>query len=236
MVLQGPAIGVAGCISSSVSSKGSPMSEPISTATGKAGGPKKPVSPVRNIIGLVVLIGLLVVVWFEYSSYFGYRAAVSGLNKRMEDEDHGLMPLPEAEKLIAKAPDDAGTDVHDGPATYLKKDYTWKGIINTYTLSAYYTKEKEPKLHHIGDIEREATAPGPVDKTGRSRTPKQDPAADVAKPKPDLKKADDKKPDLKKADDNKPDDNKPDLKKADDKKPDDNKPDDKDSKTPAKES
>ncbi len=212
------------------------MSEPMSTATGKAGAPKKPVSPVRNIIGLVVLIGLLVVVWLEYSSYFGYRAAVSGLNKRMEDEDHGLMPLPEAEKLIGKAPDNDGTDVHDGNATYLKRDYTWRGVINTYTLPAYYTKEKEPKLHHIGEPEKEPNAPPPTATTGRSRTPKQDPAADLAKPQPkaDDKKADDKKADDKKADDKKADDKKADDKKADDKKADDKKADDKDSKTPDK--
>ena len=127
------------------------MSEPRSSATGKADAPKKPVSPVRNIIGLVVLIVLVVVVWFEYSAYFGYRAAVNGLNERTKDEDQGLMPEAEAEKLIGRRPTMPAPTSRMATATYLKKDYTWKGVINTYTLAAYYTKAKAPALHHFGE-------------------------------------------------------------------------------------
>ena len=35
------------------------------------------------------------------------------------------------------------------PTTFTKKTYTWKGLINSYTLTAYYTKGKSPALHHI---------------------------------------------------------------------------------------
>ena len=36
------------------------------------------------------------------------------------------MTQSEAETLIGKAPDDAGSDVQEGTATFTKKTYTWK--------------------------------------------------------------------------------------------------------------
>ena len=32
---------------------------------------------------------------------------------------------------------------------FTKKTYTWKGVLKQHTLTAYYTKEKEPHLHHF---------------------------------------------------------------------------------------
>jgi hypothetical protein len=209
------------------------MSEFSSSATGKAGAPKKPVSPVRNIIGIVVLIAVCVAGWFQYSALAGYNAAVNKLEARSQEEGKDLMTESEAATLLNKEPDDAGTDVKEGNFDFKKKTYTWRGL-KSYTVTAYYTKTKAPALHHFETTDKkyeaEPVATSQTPATGK-RVQKQDPAEGVAKPepKPDVKKPEDKKPD-----DKKPDDKKPDDKKPDDKKPDDKKPDDKDSKAPAK--
>ena len=98
------------------------------SATGKAVPPKKGVSPVRNAIGLVVLIAVVVVgVLRSTSAMASFNSAVNALNDRMADEDKDLMTQSEAETLIGKPPDDAGSDFQLGSATYTKKTYTWKG-------------------------------------------------------------------------------------------------------------
>jgi hypothetical protein len=128
------------------------MSNPSSSAPKKAGPSKKPVSPARNAISLVVLIAVLVIGYLEISARVGYTMAVNALEKRLNDEEHALPTLEEAEKIIGKQADDAGGDVQD-PATsftYLKKNYTWRGLIKSYTLEAFYTtKQITPALHHI---------------------------------------------------------------------------------------
>ena len=143
------------------------MSEPSPSAPGKAGPSKKPVSPARNAISLVVLIAVVVVGYFEVSAKMGYTAAASALDKRLQDEDHGLPTMPEAEKLIGKQADDAGSDYQEGPLKLTKKTYTWKGLIGSYTLAAYYTKQQEPALHHIEAGEKFQPQPPPDDARGR---------------------------------------------------------------------
>ena len=55
------------------------MSEPSSPGPEKTGPPKKGVSPARNVIGVVVLAGVLVFGYFEYSAKSGYNAAMDRL-------------------------------------------------------------------------------------------------------------------------------------------------------------
>jgi hypothetical protein len=227
MVLNRPTAGVASRIASSERSKGSPMSEPSSSATGKAGAPKQPVSPLRNIIGLIVLAVVVVFGWLEYSAKSGYNAAVKSLDERSKVEDKGLMTLAEAEAMMNKAADDAGSDVQDGNVTFTKKNYTWKGVINSYTVAAYYTKQKEPALHHYEAGEKFQAEPKTTERThaGADTTPKEMPtpkavsktekAQAEAKEKADHKQAEAKE-------------------KADDKKAEDKKPEDKEAKTPEK--
>ena len=69
------------------------MSEPSSVGPEKTIPAKKPVSPARNIIGLIVLVGVLVFGWFEYSAKRGFNAAVTALEARTQDEDKGLMTV-----------------------------------------------------------------------------------------------------------------------------------------------
>jgi hypothetical protein len=211
------------------------MSEPNSSAVGKAGAPKKPVSPVRNIVGIVVLIAVCVAGWFQYSALAGYNAAVNALETRSQEEGKDLMTESEAAELLKKEPDDAGSDFKEGNATYTKKTYTWRGL-KSYTVTAFYTKSKAPALHHFETSEKKYEAEMPpknatTGNSGSGQAVKKEPPGNFARPP---LKADDKKADDKKADDKKADDKKADDKKADDKKADDKKADDKDAKTPAK--
>ena len=212
------------------------MSEMSSSAPEKSGPAKEPVSPVRNVIGLIVLVAVVVVGGLEVWAKTRYNTAVNALNDRMKDEDKGLMTLSEAETMIGKAPDDAGSDVQEGSFTFLKKNYTWKGLINSYTLSAYYTNKAAPALHHIEagkeyTPEPKATQPPPGASAPPSGGMMSDPLTKRKVAKNSKKaKADDKKPaddEKAKADDKKPADEKA---KADDKKP----ADDEKAKTPEK--
>ena len=121
------------------------MSEPSPSAPGKAGPSKKPVSPARNAIGLVVLIAVVVVGYFEVSAKTGYNAAVNALDKRLEDEDHGLPTMPEAEKLIGKQADDAGSDYQEGHLTLHEEDLHL---------------ERADRLLHAGGVLHEAAGAG----------------------------------------------------------------------------
>ena len=56
------------------------MSEENSAGTEKTGTPKKSVSPVRNVVGIVVLVVVLVVGWFEYSAKSGFNGAVTAVD------------------------------------------------------------------------------------------------------------------------------------------------------------
>jgi hypothetical protein len=129
--------------------KGIVMSVPSSPGSATTGAPKKGVSPARNIIGLVVLLALAAVVWLEYSAHFGYNGAVKALEGRTQDEEKGLMDVQEAESLLGKSPDGPGIEVEDNGRTFTKKTYTWRALLRPQTLTAFYTKEATPHLHHF---------------------------------------------------------------------------------------
>ena len=112
---------------------------------------KKGVSPARNIIGLVLLLAFAAVAWLEYSANFGYNGAVKALEARTQDEEKGLMEVQEAETLLGKSPDGPGIEVEDSDSgrTFTKKTYTWLALLRPRTLTAFYTKEATPHLHHF---------------------------------------------------------------------------------------
>jgi hypothetical protein len=124
------------------------MSVPSSPGSPATGAPKKGVSPARNIIGLFVLLGLAAVAWFEYSANFGYNGAVKALEARTQDEEKGLMDVQEAESLLGRSPDGPGMDFNDDGRIFTKKTYTWRALLKPKTLTAFYTKEATPHLHH----------------------------------------------------------------------------------------
>jgi hypothetical protein len=142
------------------------MSDMSSSGTEKPSSPKKQVSSARNAIGVIVLVIVAGAGWFEYSAKSGYNAAVTALDKETQDEVKGFLGGQEAERLIGKAPDDAGSDFQDGSRTFTKKTYTWRGLLKPYTLTAFYTKEKDVHLHHFETdakkLPPEPVAPAPV--------------------------------------------------------------------------
>jgi hypothetical protein len=135
------------------------MTDPSSTDTSKTDGStpsetpqaastKQPISPLRHAVGLVVLIAVVAFGWFEYAAKSGLKKAVEALNERTKDEEKELLTVQEAESLIGKQPDGPAIDAQDEGRTFSKKTYTWRGVLWSYPLIAFYTKEKDSRLHH----------------------------------------------------------------------------------------
>jgi hypothetical protein len=125
------------------------MTEPTPSDTEKTAPPKQTVSPARHAIGAIVLIAVVIVGGLQVWSMVVFNSTVDRLNKRMEDETKLLLTQKEAEEMIQRTPDDAGSDFVEGSRTFLKKTYTWKGLLKSYTLTAYYAKDKEASLYRI---------------------------------------------------------------------------------------
>ena len=137
------------------------MSGPSSTGTENTGSSKKQVSPVRKAVGLVALLAMLVICGIQYWAFFGYNRAVKALDARTTDEDKGLLQVAEAESLLGRQPDGPGGDVDEGARSFTKKTYTWRGL-RSYTLTAFYTKEANPYLHHFETEGAKYVAEAPV--------------------------------------------------------------------------
>ena len=163
------------------------MSNPSSTDTSKtdssppsdtvkAASSKKPISPVRHVIGLIVLLALLAIVWLEYSARSGYNAAVNALDARTKAEDKELMTVQEAETLLGRSPDGPASDVQDGGRTFTRKTYTWRGLIRSYPLAAFYTKETDSRLHHYETEGAHLAAEPPATGSNPAPTPAPSPA------------------------------------------------------------
>jgi hypothetical protein len=149
MVFDSPAVGVASAALPPSGRRGIAMSDLSSSGTEKPGSSKKKVSPLRNAIGVVVLVTVIVVGWLQYSAKRAYNTAATALNERMQEEEKDLLNEQEAESLLGKSPDGPGSDFQDGNRDFTKKTYTWRGALKSYTLTAFYTKSVNPTLHHI---------------------------------------------------------------------------------------
>ncbi len=166
------------------------MSDPGSVGPEKTSSPKTPISPMRNIIGIVVLIAVVAVGWIQYSQLLAFNAIVAKLDARAKDETASLMTVQEAEGLLGKTPDGPGTDFSDGNFNFTKKTYTWPALLKSYTLTAYYTKEKESHLHHF-ESEGAKLAPEAAEKPpgfpgaapAKSGAPTKKPAVKIGNPK-----------------------------------------------------
>jgi hypothetical protein len=164
------------------------MSDPGSTGTENSASPKKKtVSPARNVVGIVVLIAVVIAGWFQYSAVFAYNRALKALDARTQDEEKGLLQVPEVESLVGKQSDGPGSDFLEGTRNFTQTKYTWRGPIKSYTLTAYYTKGAGPCLHHFepdgatyvpeqvvapSRIEAVATAPAPQKGKGKMGRPR----------------------------------------------------------------
>jgi hypothetical protein len=163
------------------------MSDPGSTGTENSASSKKKVSPARNVVGIVVLVAVIIAGWFQYSAVFAYNRALKALDARNQDEEKGLLDVPEVENLVGKPADGPGSDFLEGTRTFTQTKYTWRGPLKSYSLTAYYTKGADPWLHHFEPdgtkyvtepvvvpppLEAVATAPAPQKSKGKMRRPR----------------------------------------------------------------
>jgi hypothetical protein len=123
----------------------SPSADSPKAPTGPA---RKPVSPVRNAIGLVVLIAVVVIGSVEITSKYRFNAAVNALNERSSDETKELMTQSETNVLLGRQPNGPGVDVGEMGSVFTRKIYTWPSLSGHRFLTAYFTKQSEPRLHH----------------------------------------------------------------------------------------
>jgi hypothetical protein len=162
--------------------RGIAMTDPSSTDTSKTdsstpsktaqpASTKKPISPARHGVGLVILIAVLAFGWLEYSAKRGFNRAVDALNERTKDEEKELLTVQEAESLLGKQPDGPATDAQDGGRVFSKRTYTWRGVLRSYPLIAFYTKEKDSRLHHYETEGAQLAAEPPAAGPGPAPTP-----------------------------------------------------------------
>jgi hypothetical protein len=114
--------------------------------------PKGKVSPARNVIGIVLLIGFSGAAIFEVMANRSYTGAVKRLEARIPNDEtdpnskNGTLPSrDETEKLIGKAPD--GPLVLEGREQ--KAVYTWQGLRRKYRLKVFYTNQKNQSLIRV---------------------------------------------------------------------------------------
>ncbi len=154
------------------------MSEPGSVGPEKTVPAKKPISPARRIVSLILLAGVIGFGCVEVIPKWGYNAAIAKLEARTAEENKDLMTMQEAEALMGKAADGDAVDFRQNNYDFSKKTYTWNGLIWHYTVTAFYTKEKTtPHLHHYATEGKEneielpklesATVPEPKSRGGR---------------------------------------------------------------------
>ena len=118
-------------------------------ATGNVGGdgtlgPRTPpktkakVSPMRNVIAVVVLVLCVGAAVVELRANQGYNNAVDKLSLKNDAMPNQV----EAEKIIGKRPD--GPMIPDETGNEQKASYSWQGLRGKYVLKVLYTKDKIP--------------------------------------------------------------------------------------------
>jgi hypothetical protein len=105
---------------------------------------KKKVSPVRNAIGLVLVVSLSVVAYLEWDANRRSSACIRSLNEAMASEQ-GLLSMKQVEGILGRKPD--GPGVTKGREVMFT--YTWRGVFRKYTLVASYTGEFQLGLLRI---------------------------------------------------------------------------------------
>lgn len=118
------------------------------TARGRAKpNGKKPISPARNAVAVVLLVAFSAVAYMEWNANRQSGAAIAKLNQALARDEDGvdLLSKEQVEDMIGRRPDGPGVD-QDGA---LKVTYTWKGAIRKYPLTTFYTKLSPPKLLRI---------------------------------------------------------------------------------------
>jgi hypothetical protein len=116
------------------------------TASGQAGpGVKQKISPVRNAIGLVLLVAFSTVAYLEWNANRRSSAGIAKLNQALAKEEGDLLTMEQVEGLLGRGPD--GPGVAEGRE--LKVAYSWRGVFRKYPLIAIYKNGKSPALLRI---------------------------------------------------------------------------------------
>jgi hypothetical protein len=103
------------------------------------------VAPVRNAIGLALLVAFSAVAYLEWDANRRSSAGIAKLNQALAKEEGDLLSMEQVEGLIGRGPD--GPGVAEGRE--LKVAYTWSGIFRKYPLIAVYKNGKTPALLRI---------------------------------------------------------------------------------------
>ena len=107
---------------------------------------KARVSPVRNIIGGVLLIVFAGSAIFELMAYQGYKAAVSKMEplipRDSTDPNAKKAPPPRSSDVIGKSP---SAPLRDAGGGEKEATYVWRGL-RRHALKAYYEPEKPENL------------------------------------------------------------------------------------------
>jgi hypothetical protein len=117
---------------------------------GEASGPaepgrKKKVSPIRNAIGVVLLVSLSAVAYLEWDANRRSSAGIQRLNQALAGAEEDLLSMGQVEGLLGRQPD--GPGVAEGRE--LRVTYTWRGVFRKYSLVAIYVGKFRPGLLRI---------------------------------------------------------------------------------------
>jgi len=108
-------------------------------------GPKRKVSPVRNAIGLLLLVAFSAVAYLEWDANRRSSAGILRLNQALANEEEDLLSMEQVASLLGRGPD--GPAVTEGRE--LKVTYTWRGVFRKYPLVAVYKGGDRPALLRI---------------------------------------------------------------------------------------
>lgn len=103
---------------------------------------KKATSPVRTVVGLVLVVVLSGVAYIEFTNNQNFKAAVAALDVALEKEDAGLLSDQDVQSKVGRAPD--GPAVKEAGGT--KMSYTFQGVFKRHRIMAYYNNEAKPHL------------------------------------------------------------------------------------------
>ncbi len=119
--------------------------------------PKAKVSPVRNVVGIVLLVVFGGTAIVEFMAYRNHSTAVSTMQGMLPKAKQGLNvedpytdvpgrpPKDQVEKAIGlSAPAKLKDEGAERSATY-----NWRGLVRTHKLKAFYTRVDPPRLIRV---------------------------------------------------------------------------------------
>jgi hypothetical protein len=109
---------------------------------------KKKVSPIRNVIGLALVVVLFAVAYLEWDANRRASASIQKLKDAMSKEQ-GLLSKERVEDILGRKPDGQEVAGAEAENQYLVYTYTWKGVFRKYSVAATYSGKFQPSLLRI---------------------------------------------------------------------------------------